>query len=323
MKTLKTFILAVFAFIAASTYSNASFADEIVILKTFDYEIRKNDNLIHLAKRFDTTKAKLLAANTGSRCIKNENLILRGCKLNVPSLYPAAKVEEALQKGNENVMRLKLANIALTKSNSKLSFMLSGVGIIAGFLFIGLLVIMVRTAAFKENMENKLKESETTVEERGRALKDQETDLIGLKLWRDGAVNQINNLKTRLSLKTEELSLQEGSQEEIKRLKTENDSLVLKLNEHMRAVDRLYFENGGMESKINILDAQLAMLSGPKDYVEVKTQENGILKFNVHTVYCKHKDCKVTPMLSNATSHHFKPHTQAEEPGLKETVDRT
>ncbi|MDP2668283.1 MAG: hypothetical protein Q8P07_00380 [bacterium] len=264
---MKTFILAIFAFMAVSAYSKASFADEVVILRGFEYEILRNDNLYHLAKRFNTTKAKLLAANTDSRCIKNENLILKGCKLNVPSLYPAAEVENLSRANNENIVRLRPANIALTKSNSKLSFLLSGVGLIAGFLFVGLLVIMVRTAAFKDRMEK-------TLEEKRAVMREKETALKGLELWRNGAVNQINDLKTKLSLKTEELSLQEGSQEEIKRLKAENDSLVLKLNEYMTELDRTRFERGA-------LYVELAAKITAGDNVSVLSKENGRIDLKV------------------------------------------
>ena len=80
MKKIILAVLVVLGFVISVGYNDASFAEERgqVILRTFKYNIQRGDNLPRIAKRFDTTKERLLWANEGSRCIKNENLILRG-----------------------------------------------------------------------------------------------------------------------------------------------------------------------------------------------------------------------------------------------------
>ena len=306
MKKIILAVLVVLGFVISVGYNDASFAEERgqVILRTFKYNIQRGDNLPRIAKRFDTTKERLLWANEGSRCIKNENLILRGCKITIPDIVSVKEALRVLNEESRKAIAVKQKNAELKKANSKKSFLLGGVGIIAGFLFIGLLVIMIRTAAFKDGMEKDLEEKDV-------ALKEKETALKGLELWRDGAVNQINNLKTKLSLKTEELSLQEGSCDEIKRLKTENDSLVLKLNECMTELDRTRIERGALYVEL----ATAAYMP------RFKTRSGQYIMFDTVKVRCKFKDCNTEVSPQNALSHYFQQHGKTKESELKETVD--
>ena len=281
---MKKAILVVLAgIIMVISYGVISLAGEKALaLKPYEYKIERGDNLTHIAKRFNTTKNELIEANKGGRCVKNENLIWKGCALVIPSLYPKpAVIVEVLrfQSAFENERREKvgLADKNL-KTNALKSALISFLLIVCVLLlFFHYFFLWAQRKGELKKAEGDLKLEKDSTDEKTKLLED------AVKRNETMAAN-LKNLEAKLHIANEKLRLQEGLEEEAKLLKAENDDLVQKLNEILTAKD-----------KNNLI-------------LKFKAQDGQEIEFDIAKVVCKSNDCKTEVSPQNALSHHFKQH---------------
>ena len=221
--------------------------EQVTVIKPFEYQIRRGDNLTKLAKTFGITIDQLLAYNPN---IKDKNLIFRGSKLVVP-LY-SAKSMDALASlyGKE---RASVENAYDQGQKSMFGYV--------SVLVLGFLVILFFfVIAFLKN--NDLKSQVTEAEDKLKTLEQ-----------------AFAHVHVQLSLANEQLKLKEGADEEISRQKQENDRLV-------ERVSTLYMDNemisvnlAEARAKIEALERKVRLM--PDQFVELESQEHGKISVKI------------------------------------------
>ncbi len=212
-------------------------------IKPFEYQIRRGDNLTKLAKTFDTTVDELQIWNRENPDVKSKDLILAGGKLRVP-LYSAESVEQldSFYK-NERIT----ANRAYEEGQeSMLPYLIGG--------FLSLAVIFFVLLSTQAN---------------------------GARNRIEVLATEFKHVHTKLGLAHEQLKLKEGADEEIKRLKTDNDRLVEK-------VSTLYMDNeivsvnlAEAHAKVEALETALRKKVSAGDTVELDSREHGKIPLKV------------------------------------------
>src|SRR3989344_106876 len=258
---------------------------EPLVIRPFEYQIRRGDNLTKLARTFGTTVDELLDYNPG---VKNKNLILAGGKLRVP-LYSTESVENLV-----GVVSRNEGGMGYEKGRDELWPYV--IGLLLAFVtlfifFVGVLFFNVRLKHQADEAKDKLKTLET----------------------------EFAHVHMKLGLAHEQLKLKEGADEEIKRLKMDNDRLVEK-------VSTLYMDNkmisvnlADAQAKREAMEKQLKLMPG--QLVGLDSQEHGkilvkILKLETNKekegeldvfVECPKQDCLVNVVKNlkaqNALSH--------------------
>lgn len=320
MKNLILAVLGVLAFVAAGFYNGVSFAEEQAIAKPFGYTIERGDNLYRLAKRFKTTKNEILSINKGSACIRNENLILKGCTLNINDLFPEKEMAKLFNAYEKNfVGPLWQENVQLKKAGSTKTILLVGVGGVAALLFMGLLIMMVRWASYRDSMKEIIQKHLDLATEH-RELYEAESAQLSTKLaLKTEQVAALTQAKQEAEKLRESLI---ATQDEIKRLKTEKEEL---LSSHVK----LMLDSGAALSKLAAFESlrkgAVCVFTSrdqgliPDGFVieETHLNEKGALDvMKIKCVKCGTLDVKYSG--ANMNSHYWKCIES-----LKETVDRT
>jgi len=233
---------------------------EPLVIKPFEYQIRRGDNLTKLAKTFGTTVKVLLDYNLG---IKNKNLILVGGKLRVPlysresmgqleAFYESDRVtvEKAYEKGRDSLLPYVVGLL--------LAF------VILFMFFVGALLDNGRLKHQADEDKDKLKTLET----------------------------EFAHVHMKLGLANEQLKLKEGADEEIRRQKQENDRLVETISHLYADKDMISINLAEAKAKLEAMEKQLKLMPG--QLVGLDSQEHGkvfvkVLKWELS----KEKECEI------------------------------
>lgn len=143
-------------------------------LKYFSYKIRKGDKLVRIARRFNTNIKDLMEVNKGNKNIRNENLLLAGGEISIPSVYSAKETIKLLvAQKEENEKLLRKVN-ELQKDNKYLEIIRRNYSIALIFtMFLTLIMVFVHHGKInalaeaekrKNDLEAKLVSTETRLE---------------------------------------------------------------------------------------------------------------------------------------------------------------
>ena len=218
---------------------------EPLVIKPFEYQIRRGDNLTKLARTFGTNVDELRVFNEGNPSVKSKDLILAGGKLRVP-LYSAELVWKLADFYREEV-RITASAEYERGQGSKLPN-------IYGLIIISLVLVLLLCWWFVWGIDLKQRLWETKDK-----LKALETEF--------------QHVHMKLGLAHEQLKLKEGADEEIKNQKKENDRLVETVSHLYADKDMISVNLAETHAKLEAAEKQLKLM--PCQLVSLDSQEHG------------------------------------------------
>lgn len=271
MKTIILTVLVIFGLLTLTNNDGIAQQIEPSVIKTYEYRLQRGDNLTRVAKRFETTKERLLWANTGNPCVKNEDLILRGCWLTIPNLVTVNEAQRVINTANRNVAAVKKTmshQIAVDQKFNKVSNV--SLTILSVILAIWLIVVCA-----KNN------------------LKEEELKKLGIKL----------------TVKDEQIAALTQAKQEAEQLRSRVPALQDELNKSIIAYADCFrrlteFENHSPGKRYSFISKDSGLIQTAYEIIETSVGADS--KPIVKTIKCL--KCGITdvkPQNSNMASHYF------------------
>ena len=156
----------------------------------FQYKMEKNDNFTLLAKRFETTIDKILAVNEGNKCVKNRNLILRGCKIFI-TLFKVEALQKAYKLG-------ELAQVRETKQAKDATVIYSYIALTLAIFLIIVFVLWQFTKNSRDDWREKAIENSKTSFKSDQDLANANKLLATVQADLKNARVELNNVRATL-----------------------------------------------------------------------------------------------------------------------------
>lgn len=233
----------------------------LLTFQPFEYRIRRGDNLTNLAKTFGTTVDELQGMNEGNPDVKNRDLILAGGKLYVP-LYSLESIEK-LAEFYDGVAAKKVADAQKSFDGYKRGSLVAIVALV--LTLIVLVAVLLSSGNQREKVVADFKQEKQDLEKKLWEANDQ----------REAFANEQKRLGIQLSLANEQLRLKEGADEEIKRLKADNDEFVEKTSELYMDKNALSVNLANTHARVEELETILRQKVTAGDRTELDSRDHG------------------------------------------------